>query len=239
MKIDVGFDKTDVLILCGGLGKRLRSVIQDRPKPMVMVNGKPFLDILINRMSNFGFRRFVLCLGYMGEVIKKYYRDRSDSLTILFSEEKNPLGTAGGVKNAEDLIQSDPFLVMNGDSFCPLNIPEFASFHIKRKALASIALAQTKSAGDYGVIKLDFSLKVTGFNEKPQDSTNKNLLINAGIYLFRRDILSLIPADEKYSLEYNLFPRIVNDSFYGYVTEEELTDIGTPEGYKKALKILQ
>jgi len=239
VKIDVSFDKIDVLILCGGLGKRLRSVVQDRPKPMVMINGKPFLDILINRMSNFGFRRFVLCLGYMGEVIKKYYRDRSDSLTILFSEEKSPLGTAGGVKNAEDLIQSDPFLVMNGDSFCLLNISEFASFHIERKALASIALARTKSAGNYGVIKLDFSRKVTGFNEKPQSSSNENLLINAGIYLFRKDVLSLIPSDVKYSLEYNLFPRIVNDSFYGYVTEEQLTDIGTPEGYKKALKILR
>lgn len=229
-------DEIDVLILCGGRGKRLQSVIGKLPKPMVEIVGHPFLDILIDYVSSFGFRRFVLCTGYMGNIIKRHYRKRKDSLTILFSQENRPLGTAGALKNAEILVKSNPFLVMNGDSFCQLYLTKFIDFHITKKALVSLALVRAKPGEDYGAVKLGSNEQVIQFKEKVKAKNNG--LINAGIYLFERSIFSIIPAHKNFSLEYDLLPKIINNRFYGYVAEEKFSDIGTPEGYKRAKKIL-
>ena len=228
----------DVLILCGGFGKRLRDVINNRPKPMAEINGRPFLDILIDYVASYGFRRFVLCIGYMGDVIKQHYQERESSLTILFSEEREPLGTGGAIKNTEPLIQSNPFLVMNGDSFCPVNLHTFLDFHTSKSALLSIALVRAKETQDYGAIALRESQRIVSFDEKRVGAglcpSPGNSFINAGIYLFDSHILSLIPSHKKISLEYDLFPKVINREFYGYVTSETLIDIGTPERYEKA-----
>ena len=122
----------DVVILCGGKGTRLSEVVRDRPKPMSEINGRSFLDILIGYVSGFGFKRFILSVGYKADYIKDYYKNNRFSFEILFSRENEPLGTAGGVKQAENLVQSNPFLVMNGDSFCPVDLLQFLDFHSKR-----------------------------------------------------------------------------------------------------------
>lgn len=222
----------DVLILCGGFGKRLRGIVNDRPKPMAEINGRPFSDILIDYVASYGFRRFILCIGYMGGIIKQHYQGREDSLSILFSEEKESLGTGGAVKNAEPLIQSNPFLVMNGDSFCPLDLCAFLDFHMSKEALLSIVLANAKETQDYGVIALGKSQQIVGFNEKAR--VEGNSFINAGIYLFDHSIFPLISQSTKSSLEYDLFPKITDREFYGYVISETLIDIGTPERYEQA-----
>lgn len=226
----------DVVMLCGGRGERLRNIIKDRPKPMAEIKGKPFLDILIDYVAGFGFRRFILCIGYKGDFIKRYYQNRDVSFTILFSEEKTQLGTAGALKNAAPLIKSNSFLVMNGDSFCKLDLNEFINFHINKNALFSIALVKANPGSDYGVVNLDSLGRTTSFNEKTK--TTDRGFFNAGIYLFRNDIFSLIPANKSSSLEYDLFPNLINKSFYGYITENELIDIGIPERYRKAMQIL-
>ena len=225
----------DVLILCGGLGKRLRGVINDIPKPMAEINDRPFLDILIDYVARYGFRRVILCIGYMGDVIKQHYQERERSLNILFSKEREPLGTGGAIKNAEPFIQSNPFLAMNGDSFCPVNLHTFLDFHTSKGALLSIALVRAKETQDYGVIALGESQRIVSFDEKIGVGMETSpSFINAGIYLFDRSILSLIPSQKKYSLEYDLFPKVISKEFYGYVTSETLIDIGTPERYEKA-----
>jgi NDP-sugar pyrophosphorylase family protein len=236
----------DVVILCGGRGERLQSVVNDRPKILAEINGRPFLDILIDYVANFGFKRFILCIGYMGDAIKRHftvdYPRKSAFKTIrvnpryIFSEEKKPLGTAGAIKNAQPFIKSNPFLVINGDSICQLNLNEFIDFHISKKSSFSIVLVKTKRNDDYGVVKLGPSQEVIRFDEKTK--ARRNDLINTGIYLFEGGLFSLIPVNKNFSLEYDLFPRIINHRFYGYVIEEELIDIGTPERYKKAKDIL-
>ena len=234
----------DVLILCGGLGKRLRGVVNDKPKPLADINSRPFLDILIDYVASYGFRRFILCIGYMGDVIKQHYQTRESSLTILFSEEREPLGTGGAIKNAEPLIQSNPFLAMNGDSFCPFDLCAFLDFHTSKGALLSIALVRAEETQDYGVIALGESQRIISFDEKKDRSWSLSQVgaglcpspsfINAGIYLFDSHILSLMPARKAFSLEYNLFPKVINREFYGYVISETLIDIGTPKRYEKA-----
>jgi NDP-sugar pyrophosphorylase family protein len=224
---DIQPQDIDVVILCGGLGMRLQGVIDDRPKPMAEINGRPFLDILIHYVARYGFTRFILCTGYKSNMIRRYYEKNRDKLLVLFSEESEPLGTAGAIKHAESCIKSDIFLVLNGDSLCELDLEDFLKFHIGKRASVSIALTTIKSPRDYGVIELDGDHKVIRFSEKVL--VNSNGLVNTGIYFFDRMILKEIPSGEKRSLEYDIFPKILNKGVYGYVTEEKLLDIGTPE----------
>lgn len=228
--------KIDVVLLCGGLGTRLKTVVHDRPKPMAEINDHPFLDILIDYVSDYGFKRFILCTGYKGDVVRKYYETKNSQAVFLFSEEKEALGTGGAIKNAEPLIQSNVVLVMNGDSFCNLNMLDFLNYHDSKKAFASIALVKKEKPLDCGVVRIDGNGRITGFHEKVK--TNDMSLVNAGVYLFSKEVLSLIPAHKNYSLEFDLFPALVqNKAVYGFFTNQPLIDIGTPERYELAKRI--
>ena len=206
---------------------------------MAKLKGRPFLDLLIGYAFGYGFRRFILCTGYKSRVIEGYYKKVSPSIRILFSRESKPLGTAGAVRNAAGLIKSGAFLVMNGDSFCPLDLNKFYRFHKAKSALVSMALSKpqkrAKRVPDCGTVSLDSSRKVTGFTEKEK---NRSPYVNAGIYFFKKAALSLIPKSKKMSLEYDLFPKLTGRKFYGYPVDGKLTDIGTPERYKEAKKYL-
>lgn len=223
----------DVVILCGGKGKRLQPIVNDRPKPMAKIGGRPFLDILIDYVARFAFRRFILCVGYRGDFIRKYYRNKEIPFTILFSKEESPLGTAGAIKNAEPLIKSNPFLVMNGDSICRIDLNEYINFHIKKKALFSMALSDIQTTDDCGKVTLNKSGRITAFNEKIRTELKENFT-NVGIYLLNKSIFSEIPKNKKCSIEYEIFPSIVNRRFYGFITQEWLMDIGTPERFMRA-----
>lgn len=217
----------DVVILCGGLGRRLRKVVNDRPKPMAEIAGEPFLDLLLRYVYRFGFRRFILSTGYKAPRIRDYYHKKRE-WDIEFCEEKEPLGTGGAVKKVKPFIKSSPFLVINGDSFCGINFKNFLEFHYCKNALVSMALVKNRENRECGYVKLGASSRVTSFNEKPP--SDENGLINAGIYLFQRDIFSLLLRENKFSLEYDLFPRLVTQRFYGYPVSAVLIDIGTPRG---------
>jgi len=225
----------DVLILCGGTGSRLAEVVNDRPKPMAEINHQPFLDILIDYFAGFGFRRFVLCTGYMSEVIQHYYGQRSNTLELIISYEHTLLGTAGSIKNAQKFIQSEPFLVANGDSFCSVNLSEFYNFHSSRQALLSMAVIESEETADRGLVTLDSLQRIVSFEEKKHPQ--KQGYVNAGIYFFQKEILSSIPANTKYSLEYDLLPGLTNHRSFAFVSCEELIDIGTPQRYERAKRL--
>lgn len=226
----------DVVILSGGRGLRLSGIVSDKPKPMALVAGSPFLDAIIKYVSGFGFKRFILCTGYMAQAIKEHYKDRQD-LTLVFSEEKEPLGTAGAIKNAEPFIHGDMFLAMNGDSICKMDIRDFIDFHALRDAMVSVALAAGAGKSDCGVITLNENGIITSFNEKA--SSDEHCFLNAGVYVMSKNALSLIPSGRNYSLEYDLLPSILDKEVYGYITEGGFIDIGTPERYKKAEDFLR
>lgn len=221
------FEDIDVLMLCGGIGSRLQKVINDRPKPMASIGQNPFLDILIDYFASFGFRRFILCTGYMSEVIERYYCDKLTELEIVFSNETVPLGTAGAVKNAEKVIRSETFLVANGDSLCQIELNKFFDFHMERQAMLSIAVADSKGTEDVGSIGLGAGRKITGFQEKKK--IQGQIFINTGIYLFEKRVLSYIAPAKQCSLEYELFPQLIGQECYGYLSDAKLFDIGTPE----------
>jgi NDP-sugar pyrophosphorylase family protein len=231
MRINNKLSEIDVLILCGGMGNRLREVVNDRPKPMAMINQQPFLDILIEYFSSFGFRRFILCTGHMSDVIQNHYESNTQ-YHIIISGETYSLGTAGSIKNAEKHIKTESFLVANGDSFCSADLDEFYNFHETRNTLMSMVATQSEDVSDYGTVVLGNQNKVIEFREKDKNETNG--FINAGIYLFQKEILASVPPNTKYSLEYELFPKLLKKNIYAFISRNELIDIGTPERLEEA-----
>ncbi|MEW6170861.1 MAG: sugar phosphate nucleotidyltransferase [Candidatus Omnitrophota bacterium] len=224
----------DVLILCGGLGSRLGSITQNCPKPMLKISNKPFLDIVIGYIANFGFRRFILCTGYKSNIVADYYKKKKNNyLKILISKEKKPLGTAGAIKNAQKNIKSNHFLVINGDGICLVNLRDVLNFHINKKALVSIITIYNNDPTHYGTITLGKSQRIVKFKEKSKIK-NKNNLISTGIYFFNKKLMSLIPKNKNVSLEYDIFPKIIDKKIYGYITQEPFVDIGTPQRYNRA-----
>jgi NDP-sugar pyrophosphorylase family protein len=222
----------DVLVLTGGQGSRLRSVVSDRPKTMASINGRPFLDLLLDHLQAAGFSRFILCAGYMGDYIADYYKAESASCReILISRETRPLGTAGAVKHAEPLIHGNSFLILNGDSFCAVDLTAFINFHQQHAAHASMVIANTDTAQSYGTVVLGPDNRIVQFKEK---STMGQAWINAGIYMFDRDVLNRIPSDGDSSLEHDIFPQMVDERFFGFTTKVPVIDIGTPERYSAA-----
>lgn len=227
----------DVVILCGGKGTRLRTALIDRPKPLAEITGKPFLDFLLDILASYKFRRVILSVGYLKEkIIEHFRREKRKDIKIEFSSEDKPLGTGGAVKKAKPLIKSEQFLVMNGDCFCPVDFKKFHETHLARKTLLSMALTRISDASDYGKVELNESGKIINFNEKK--SSQKNALINAGIYLMKKDIFDFLPKRSCFSLEYDFFPKIIlTEPCYGFIVDGQYFDIGTPERYKKAVEL--
>jgi D-glycero-alpha-D-manno-heptose 1-phosphate guanylyltransferase len=227
----------DVMILCGGQGTRLRKVVDDRPKPMAEISGRPFLDFIIEHVASFGFRRFILCSGYKSMHITDYYINLDDGLTYVISEEKSRLGTAGAVANAKHLTTSKHILVLNGDSYCPANLQHLLDFHFNKNSKTTIVLAKIENPKDFGVITTSQQEIITGFNEKKKKSGPG--LVNAGIYLFNSDVINSIPQRYPISLETEFFPTLIKkETVYGFTSHKNLIDIGTPERLKEAKNLL-
>jgi D-glycero-alpha-D-manno-heptose 1-phosphate guanylyltransferase len=223
----------EVIILAGGLGTRLRSVLADVPKPMAPVNGNPFLDILMKRLNQSGIiRSVVMALSYHSDTIIDWYEARKGeySFPIHFSIENEPLGTGGGVRQALDMTGGNAVLVMNGDSFIDLDYAKLLAFHRERSAALTIALKSVEDTSRYGMVEINEADKqISGFREKA--SSGGYGYINAGVYLFDRNLLLKLKLGIKLSLEHDLLQMCVGDHYFGYVTDGDFIDIGTPETY--------
>jgi NDP-sugar pyrophosphorylase family protein len=237
---DFPLDQIDVVVLCGGLGTRLRSSIGETQKVMATVGGKPFLDFWLEELTKQGFRRVILCTGYQAQTLEEHYAKKNTGLTLEFSREEIPLGTGGAIKQAQSFIRSNTFVVLNGDSFCPIDLPQFLNFHLAKQAVISLvaSLADERSERserqDVGRVLLDGMDQVVEFLEKVDVS--QEAFINAGVYCMNKVIFTMFPGKAKFSLETDLFPRLTGRGFYGYVVDSPVWDIGTPERYKEAQK---
>jgi NDP-sugar pyrophosphorylase family protein len=220
------------LILAGGMGSRLKSIVPDRQKVVVEIKGRPFLSYLLDQLESFGLTRVILCTGYRSKQVQNILGDQYGSLHIQYSEEQSPLGTAGALRNAVPLIHTKSVLVMNGDSYCDVNLRGFWDEHIAKKADASIVLRQLSDTKRFGRIQIDDNMKILQFQEKSENA--KPGLINAGIYIINTVLLSTIPDLIKVSIENDIFPTWTEKRFYGYPVEACFVDIGTPDSYSNA-----
>jgi len=240
----VDLSHTDTVILCGGRGTRLRRFLADRPKPLADFGGVPFLGMLMEYGASFGARRFILCAGYKGEMVRRAVRRLGGPWDVRCVVEKKARGTGGAVAGARRWIRSDPFLVLNGDSFCGADLGRLLAFHRAKRGLVSLVVVPAGKRGDAraacrrpdrGHVALDAQGRVVSFEEKKGAG---RAFDNAGIYAMSRRVLGLMPRPP-FSLEYDLFPRLVRAGrpCWGRVEAKSLLDFGTPDGYRAARRL--
>jgi len=223
---------TTAVILAGGLGARLRSVVTDRPKVLAPVQGKPFIAYILDQLAKAGIKDVILCTGYLGEQVKATLGSTYGSLRLVYSQEKELLGTGGAVRLALPLIKTDPLLVMNGDSYCEADLQAFYRQHQTTQADASLLLAPLPDTRRYGRVEVEENGCILRFMEKGQ-STSAGW-INAGIYLLSRLFLQAIPAGQAISLEKDVFPDWIGRGLFGFPSSGSggrFLDIGIPEDY--------
>jgi len=227
----------DAIVLCGGLGLRLRSVTAGAPKPMACIGGRPFLGLLLGQLERHGWERVILAAGYKGEVIRDHFGERAFGLEVVHSCEPEPLGTGGALQNALPLVKSDPVLVMNGDSYTEVDLRNCIARHSASGAEVSIVVSPQDGREDSGAVAMDTNGSILGFAEKQR--IDGMCYASSGIYVMSRAMLQEIPAG-RVSLEQELFPKWIGEGrkLSGIVCQNRCVDIGTPERYWSAQDLL-
>jgi NDP-sugar pyrophosphorylase family protein len=221
-------------ILVGGLGTRLQARVQDRPKVLANVNGRPFLAYLLDQLSSAGICQTVLCTGHLASMVEDTFGPSHGGMRLAYSHEKAPLGTAGALRLALPQLYSDPVLVLNGDSFCDADLGGFLGFYRSRGANATVLLTEVPDTGRFGRVALNEEEQIIRFEEK--GSAAGAGWINAGIYLLSQRLLLDIPTSRAVSLEREVFPAWVGRGLYGWRGGGRFIDIGTPDSYAEAAR---
>lgn len=225
---------TEAIILAGGFGTRLQTVVSDVPKPMAPINGEPFLNYIFSYLKHFGINRVILSTGYLSEKISEYYKDEYNGIKIIYTKEETPLGTGGGIRFAMEKCETKNVLVLNGDSFFDVDLQVYFNQHASFKSDCSLALRKVDNAARYGTIKLEDKCMIEAFKEK--DNVEKEGLINGGVYILNRQLfLSKTEKDSAFSIEKDFYEKRINElNMFGFEHQGYFIDIGIPEDYKKA-----
>ena len=223
----------EAIILAGGFGTRLRPAISDLPKSMAGINGRPFLEYLLDKLIQSGTSHVILSVGYMHKLIITHFGSAYKSLRISYAIEDEPLGTGAGIKLALEQTQSDNILVVNGDTLFLLDLNDFSDFHVNHKSSFSLALRQVDDTSRYGAVSIDNNGRIVGFAEK--QTSGLPGYINAGVYLISKKYFLDFSLPEKFSLEKDFLEKeYVNEYFYGFTCSDYFIDIGIPEDYNRA-----
>lgn len=217
------------VVLAGGRGERLRPITDTRPKPLVPVLARPVMDYILSLLAHHGYDKAYLTTHYLAEQIRSRYGSSAFGLSLAYSEEKEPLGTAGGVKLLEkELKDEEFFLVIAGDSICDFDLTRAAAFHREKGADVTIVLSSVKTPLEYGVVLADSLERIFAFSEKPDWSETFSDLVNTGTYLVSPRVLKEIPQGKKFDFAKDLFPDLLQRGFslFGYKAEGYWCDIG-------------
>lgn len=217
----------EAVVLAGGLGTRLRSAVNDVPKPMAPIQGRPFLERLLDYWIGQGVQRAVLAVGYMHETIRKHFGDKYRDCAITYSVEQQPLGTGGALVQALSLVQAKTFLVLNGDTYFAVPLSTLTEFHRQHRAEVSLSLFRSDNPRYTGI-----SLAADGRVE----NLSGHGAANGGVFMFERSVVARLPAGVS-SLEKDLLPRLL-DGLYGCIFDVPFVDIGLPEDWRAAANII-
>ncbi len=223
------------VVLVGGEGTRLRPLTETIPKPLLPLVDRPFLDHVLDRLTRHGVHEVVLSSSYLEETFRDFIRRRHGDPRVAWITEEVPLGTAGAVVNALDLVEDGPFLVLNGDILTDLDLSALVAFHRERRAQATIALVRVRDARPYGLVGTDGRGRVLEFREKPSEPVSG--LVNAGTYVLEPEALAGWPRGEAVSIERQVFPALIEAGrpVFGFPSGEAYwLDVGTPESYLRA-----
>lgn len=223
---------TEAIILAGGMGTRLRSVITDIPKPMAPVAHKPFLTYILEQLCTTDITQVKLSVGYKHEVIQDYFGPKFKQLNLDYIIEDEPLGTGGGIRLAAESCQSNTVLICNGDTFFDVALDQFVQEHQQNNNGMTIALKHLEEVNRYGMVELSDS-KIIGFSEKTSEP--KTGWINGGIYALNRELFLAKTIPSRFSMEVDFMEKMVGTiRLEGFKSEAYFIDIGIPEDYQKA-----
>lgn len=222
----------EAIILAGGFGTRLRSVVSDVPKPMAPIGNRPFLEILLDSLIDYNFTHVVLSTGYMHEVIENHFGDQYKDLPLSYAVEKEPLGTGGGIRNALTQCNSDDIVVINGDTLFRIDYDDLARFYHAHPTRLAIVLRQVADTARYGSVCTNCCDRIDRFIEK--SSIGGPGTINGGISMMNRSLLEQYPLGVPFSFEKDILQKQFNsEPFFAYVSSAYFIDIGIPEDYKR------
>ncbi|HEY7849741.1 MAG TPA: mannose-1-phosphate guanyltransferase [Ktedonobacterales bacterium] len=224
------------VVMAGGEGSRLRPLTVSRPKPMAPIVGRPVMEHILYLLKSHGITDVVVTVQYMASAIEDYFGDGANlGMKIAYSREETPLGTAGSVKNAEELLQ-EPFLVISGDALTDFDLSAIIESHRRRRAMATLTLAHVANPLEYGVITTNDSGHIEKFLEKPSWGEVFSDTINTGIYVLDPKVFSYFEKDKQFDFSQELFPMMLakGDPIYGYIAEGYWCDVGNLAEYMRA-----
>jgi D-glycero-alpha-D-manno-heptose 1-phosphate guanylyltransferase len=226
----------EAVILAGGFGTRLRSVVSDLPKSLAPVNEKPFLHYLFLWLKKFGIEHIVLSVGYLSEKVEEQFGNEYLGIKVSYAKEESPLGTGGGIRLAMEKCSGAHVLAMNGDSFFDVELDQFFENHLSGSADATLALRKVEDGSRYGTIQLD-GMRIIAFREKDPE-VKGDALINGGIYLLRRKtFLKNTESENQFSIERDFFGRLADKLWLqSFISDGYFIDIGIPEDFERAQK---
>lgn len=221
----------EAIILAGGLGTRLKHLLDDVPKPMAPVNDLPFLEYIFRYLKAQKIKSVILSVGYKYESIRDHFGDSFLNINIKYSIEDTPLGTGGAIKKAMEFVETESAFILNGDTFFNVDLSEMKKSHIATNSIFSIALKELTNFDRYGLVEIENNI-VKSFLEK---QPTKSGLINGGTYLLNRDEFLTIDWPEKFSFEKEFLETYFKKwAFTAYISNGYFIDIGIPEDYYKA-----
>ena len=195
----------EAIILAGGFGTRLRPAISGLPKSMAGINGRPFLEYLLDRLIQYGADHVILSVGYMHEHIENHFGSAYKNIRISYAVEDQPMGTGGGMKLALGQANTDNILVINGDTLFMLDLDAFQDFHVNQGSSFSLALRQVDDTGRFGSVSIDNECRIVGFIEKKSHAGSG--FINAGVYLISKKYFLDFTLPQAFSLEKDFWRR--------------------------------
>ena len=225
------------VVMAGGEGTRLRPMTANQPKPMLPVVNRPIMEHVLRLLRRHGFDETVVTVQFLASMVRNYFGDGEDfGMSLQYATEETPLGTAGSVKNAEDALRDEAFLVISGDALTDIDLSELVRFHKDNGALVTVGLTRVPDPLEFGIVIADDDGRVQRFLEKPSWGQVFSDTVNTGIYVMEPEVLAEFAAGEIADWSGDVFPRLLERGapLYGCVADGYWEDVGTHESYLKA-----
>jgi mannose-1-phosphate guanylyltransferase / phosphomannomutase len=225
------------VVMAGGEGTRLRPMTASQPKPMLPVVNRPIMEHVLRLLRLHGFDETVVTVQFLASMVRNYFGDGEDfGMRLQYATEEMPLGTAGSVKNAEDALRDEPFLVMSGDALTDIDLSELVRFHKDNGALVTVSLSRVPDPLEFGIVITEEDGRIQRFLEKPTWGQVFSDTVNTGIYVMQPEVLAEVPVGEVADWSGDIFPRLLDRGvpLYGWVAEGYWEDVGSHETYLKA-----
>jgi mannose-1-phosphate guanylyltransferase / phosphomannomutase len=223
--------------MAGGEGTRLRPMTANQPKPMLPVANRPILEHVLRLLKRHGFEETIVTVQFLAALVRNYFGDGEEfGMSLQYATEEMPLGTAGSVRNAEDALRDEPFLVISGDALTDMDLTALVNFHKEKGALVTVGLARMPNPLEFGIVITQEDGRVQRFLEKPTWGQVFSDTVNTGLYVMEPEVLAEVPPGETADWSGDVFPRLLERGapLYGYISDGYWEDVGTHESYMKA-----